>query len=64
MRIPDWIVAMVLACVSMQAGAQDEGIDLRPADQAARAWLATVDSGRYGDSWDNAASSWDARSAR
>lgn len=54
MRIPNWIVVVVLACVSMQARAQDEGLDLRPADRAARAWLATVDSGRYGDSWEDA----------
>jgi len=55
MRMADWFVVAVLACVSMQAGAQDEGLDLRPADQAARAWLAMVDSGRYGDSWEAAA---------
>lgn len=55
MRIPNWFVVVALACVSMQARAQDEGLDLRPADQAARAWLATVDSGRYGDSWEDAA---------
>ena len=55
MRIPNWIVAVGLACASMQAGAQDEGLDLRPADQAARSWLASVDSGRYGDSWEDAA---------
>jgi hypothetical protein len=55
MRIPNWFVVVVLACVSMQAGAQDEGLDLRPADRAARAWLASVDSGRYGDSWEDAA---------
>ena len=52
---PTGCVAVVLACVPMQARAQDEGLDLRPADQAARAWLATVDSGRYGDSWEDAA---------
>ena len=55
MRIPHWLVVVLLACAPMQAGAQDEGLDLRPADQAARAWLATVDSGRYGDSWESAA---------
>ena len=43
------------ACAAMQAAAQDEGLDLRPTDRAARAWLATVDSGRYGDSWEDAA---------
>jgi hypothetical protein len=55
MRIPNWLLVVVLACVSVQARAQDEGLDLRPADQAARAWLASVDAGRYGDSWEDAA---------
>jgi hypothetical protein len=55
MRIPYWLVAVALACAALQARAQDEGLDLRPADQAARAWLATVDSGRYGESWEDAA---------
>lgn len=55
MRISHWIAAAALACAALQARAQDEGLDLRPADQAARAWLATVDSGRYGDSWEDAA---------
>ena len=55
MRTANWIVVVMLACAVLPAGAQDEGLDLRPADQAARAWLATVDAGRYGDSWENAA---------
>jgi hypothetical protein len=55
MRIANWIVVVMVACVAMQARGQDEGLDLRPAGQAARAWLATVDAGRYGDSWENAA---------
>jgi hypothetical protein len=55
MRIANLIVAAALACAPMQAAAQGEGLDLRPADQAARAWLATVDSGRYGESWESAA---------
>lgn len=55
MWIPSWVVIVMLACAALPARAQDEGLDLRPADQAARAWLATVDAGRYGDSWENAA---------
>lgn len=55
MRISHWFVAAALACVPAQARAQEEGLDLRPADQAARAWLATVDAGRYGESWEDAA---------
>lgn len=55
MRIANWFVVVMLACAALPARAQDEGLDLRPADQAARAWLATVDAGRYGDSWENAA---------
>ena len=55
MRTGNWIVVVMLACAVLPARAQDEGLDLRPADQAARAWLATVDAGRYGDSWENAA---------
>lgn len=55
MRVPKWFVVVMLACAALPARAQDEGLDLRPADQAARAWLATVDAGRYGDSWENAA---------
>ena len=55
MRIANWFLVVSLACVSMPARSQDDGLDLRPAGQAARAWLATVDAGRYGDSWENAA---------
>lgn len=55
MRIQHWFAAALLAGAATQAGAQQEGLDLRPADQAARAWLATVDAGRYGDSWEEAA---------
>ena len=55
MRIANWFLVVSLACVSMPARSQDDGLDLRPAGQAARAWLATVDAGRYGDSWESAA---------
>ena len=55
MRIANWFFVVSLACVSMPARSQDDGLDLRPAGQAARAWLATVDAGRYGDSWESAA---------
>lgn len=55
MRIAHWFLAVALACVSTQASAQEEGLDLRPAAQAAQAWLAGVDAGRYGDSWEDAA---------
>ena len=55
MRILSWLLVLGLACVPVPArAADDEGIDLTPAARAARAWLATVDSGRYGDSWEEA----------
>jgi hypothetical protein len=49
----------MMACVSVAlagvvARAQSE-IDSVPAFEAARIWLATLDAGRYGAAWENAA---------
>lgn len=41
-----------------------EDIDLKPAQEAALAWLAAVDEGRYGQSWDDAAPTFRAVIAR
>lgn len=48
-------VTVAFACAGQLARAQDDGLDLAPAARAAESWLAIVDSGRYGDSWDSAA---------
>jgi hypothetical protein len=44
-----------LAFVGLLARAADEEVDVKPAMAAAEAWLATVDAGRYGASWEDAA---------
>ncbi len=55
MKAMAWITAVAAAAlVSIGSGAQEE-IDVRPATAAAEAWLAAVDAGRYGESWDEAA---------
>ncbi len=43
----------LLACLAACQAPADERVTA--AEQAARAWLADVDSGRYDDSWHNAA---------
>ncbi len=50
---------LMMACASValataMARAQSE-IDSIPALEAARIWLATLDAGRYGESWEDAA---------
>lgn len=48
------IVAILTFALGTSAhGAED--IDLRPAQAAALEWLAAVDGGRYGETWDAAA---------
>ena len=44
-----------LAFVGLLARAADEEVDVKPAMAAAEAWLATVDAGRYGASWEESA---------
>lgn len=44
--------AIVCACTIAHA---DEEIDVKPAMGVAEAWLASVDAGRYGASWEEAA---------
>ena len=44
------IVALGVAVATMPRAAEEE-IDTIPATDAARAWLAVVDAGRYGESW-------------
>ena len=58
MRILTWLVAFILAAAVAGAGAQggdEPPLDLRPAVVAAESWLATLDSGRYSDTWEEAA---------
>jgi len=50
---------LMMACASVAlavalARAQSE-VDSTPALEAARIWLATLDAGRYGESWEDAA---------
>jgi hypothetical protein len=52
------VALMVMAigiAVATLPHAADEQIDTVPATKAAAAWLAIVDSGRYGQSWDSTA---------
>ena len=48
-------VMIVAVTAAIQSGAADEELDTAPAMAAAESWLATVDAGRYGQSWDDAA---------
>lgn len=47
--------ALLLAAVALRSGAADEELDTAPAMAAIQAWLAEVDHGLYGSSWDDAA---------
>lgn len=50
------IVALALAAAIAPLAAYGAGdLDTAPAMQAAQAWLAEVDAGRYGESWDDSA---------
>ena len=53
MKIVHFIVALVIA-IAVSSG-QAEDVDTLPAQAAANAWLATVDGGAYGASWDQGA---------
>ena len=49
-------VMFVAIAAAVQSGrAADDELDTAPAMAAAESWLATVDAGRYGQSWDDAA---------
>jgi hypothetical protein len=50
------IVVMALMALALPARAQEqqEDFDARPATDAADRWLAMVDAGRYGESWEAA----------
>ena len=47
-------ILLLLAAIASSRAA-DEEVDVKPAMAAAEAWLAGVDAGRYGSSWDEAA---------
>ena len=51
---PTLAMAIAIGIVSATVTAGDEEIDTGPAMSAAQAWLAEVDSGRYGQSWEDA----------
>ncbi|APV49876.1 hypothetical protein BWI17_09390 [Betaproteobacteria bacterium GR16-43] len=54
MKTMHFILAIAIA-VAVSSGRAEEDIDTLPAQEAARAWLAIVDAGAYGDSWDQGA---------
>ena len=49
------VLAMGLWALAPVAGRPDEGTAQRAAEEAAKSWLALVDSGNYGESWNQAA---------
>ena len=54
--LPPILAATLLAgAVALRCAAADEEIDTGPAMAAAQSWLATVDAGRYAQSWQDAA---------
>jgi hypothetical protein len=50
--------ALLMAATIAHAQQEPEEVDVRPATQAADAWLGLVDAGRYGASWDAAAATF------
>ena len=50
-----FLAVVGIAWVHSPALAADEDIDANPAMAAAEAWLAMLDAGRYGDTWEAAA---------
>jgi hypothetical protein len=48
------VIALGIAVATMPRAAEED-IDTLPATNAALAWLALVDAGRYGESWQTAA---------
>ena len=57
MRILTYLATFALAAVlaGASARADEPPLDLRPAVAAAEAWLAMLDSGRFSDTWEDAA---------
>ena len=49
-----WIFAVAIGIATASSSRGDEEIDIVPAQKAAQEWLATVDAGKYGQSWDDA----------
>jgi len=49
------VMFVAIAAAVHSGRAADEDLDTAPAMAAAQSWLATVDAGRYGQSWDEAA---------
>ena len=54
MRMQRWLVGSLLALAAAVAHAQSD-LDSSPGLGAARAWLAQLDAGRYGATWEEAA---------
>ena len=54
-----WHMAAAALLAGTIALAQEE-VDVRPASGAAESWLELIDQGRYGASWDEAASTFKA----
>jgi len=52
------------AALAARALAADEDVDTAPALRAAQSWLAEVDAGAYGKSWDDAADLFQATTTR
>lgn len=57
MRVLSVVVFMLLAAPAGPGATanDDPPLDLKPAVVAAESWLATLDSGRYSDTWEEAA---------
>lgn len=59
MRTPAFLLAIAFTALvssfTAANAAEDDTLDLGAALRAAEAWLAIVDSGRYGDAWDESA---------
>jgi hypothetical protein len=47
-------MALVALIAGLPAFGADEEVDVNPAMAAATAWLALIDAGRYGESWEAA----------
>lgn len=56
--------AAMLAVALAQAQDETEAFDAKPAAAAAESWLALVDTGRYGESWEAAARPFRAETPR
>ena len=57
MKLLNTLAALALAvAITALSAYGDEEVDTTPAMSAAQAWLAQVDAGQYGQSWDDASS--------